>query len=50
MFGFSKLDVLMGKRAPDEVRIPYGDLTAPQVRFRQEQSIRGQSTPRPGMW
>ena len=36
VFGFSKLDVMMGKRAPDEVRIPYGDLTAPQVRFRQE--------------
>ena len=36
VFGFSKLDVMMGKRSPDEVRIPYGDLTAPQVRFRQE--------------
>ena len=36
VFGFSKLDVMMGKRAADEVRIPYGDLTAPQVRFRQE--------------
>src|SRR4051794_13521607 len=36
VFGFSKLDVMMGKRALDEVRIAYGDLTAPQVRFRQE--------------
>src|SRR4029078_31286 len=36
VFGFAKLDVMVGKRAADEVRIAYGDLTAPQVRFRQE--------------
>ena len=36
VFGFSKLDVMFGKRAPDAVRMPYGDLTTPHVRFRQE--------------
>jgi sulfide:quinone oxidoreductase len=36
VFGFSKLDVMFGKRAPDAVRLRYGDLTTPHVRFRQE--------------
>ena len=36
VFGFSKLDVMFGKRAPDAVRMHYGDLTTPHVRFRQE--------------
>ena len=36
MFGFSKLDVMFGKRDPDAVRLHYGDLTTPRVRFRQE--------------
>jgi sulfide:quinone oxidoreductase len=36
VFGFSKLDVMFGKRDPDAVRMHYGDLTTPHVRFRQE--------------
>ena len=36
VFGFSKLDVMFGKRAPDDVRVHYRDLTTPHVRFRQE--------------
>ena len=36
VFGFSKLDVMFGKREPDAVRLHYGDLTTPRVRFRQE--------------
>ena len=36
VFGFSKLDVMFGRRAPDAVRLPYGDITTPRVRFRQE--------------
>ena len=36
VFGFSKLDVMFGKRTADAVRMPYGDLTTPHVRFRQE--------------
>ncbi len=35
VFGFSKLDVMFGKRAPDAVRLHYRDLTTPHVRFRQ---------------
>ena len=36
VFGFSKLDLMFGKRAPEAVRMHYGDLTTPHVRFRQE--------------
>jgi sulfide:quinone oxidoreductase len=36
VFGFSKLDVMFGKRAPDDVHLRYGTITTPQVRFRQE--------------
>jgi sulfide:quinone oxidoreductase len=36
VFGFSKLDVMFGKRPPEAVRLPYGDITTPHVRFRQE--------------
>ncbi|HET6713434.1 MAG TPA: FAD-dependent oxidoreductase [Actinomycetota bacterium] len=36
VFGFSKLDVMFGTRAPDAVRLRYGDITTPRVRFRQE--------------
>ena len=36
VFGFSKLDVLFGKRGSRAVRIPYEDITTPHVRFRQE--------------
>ena len=37
IFGFSKLDVMFGRRTMDEVRIPYRDITKPGVTFRQEQ-------------
>ena len=36
VFGFSKLDVMFGKREPEAVRLRYGDITTPHVRFRQE--------------
>jgi sulfide:quinone oxidoreductase len=36
VFGFSKLDVMFGTQAIDAVRLHYGDLTTPHVRFRQE--------------
>jgi sulfide:quinone oxidoreductase len=36
VFGFSKLDVMFGKRTPDAVRLRYGEITTPHVRFRQE--------------
>jgi sulfide:quinone oxidoreductase len=36
VFGFSKLDVLFGRRPLDAVRLPYRDLVTPHVRFRQE--------------
>jgi sulfide:quinone oxidoreductase len=36
VFGFSKLDVLFGKRTPESVRLRYEDITTPHVRFRQE--------------
>jgi sulfide:quinone oxidoreductase len=36
VFGFSKLDVMFGKRTPAAVRLPYRDLAHPHVRFRQE--------------
>ena len=36
VFGFSKLDVLFGKREPQAVRIPYEEIAHPQIRFRQE--------------
>jgi sulfide:quinone oxidoreductase len=39
VFGFSKLDVMFGKRTMDEVRLPYSDIKKPNVKFRQE-SIR----------
>ena len=29
IFGFSKLDVMFGRRTWDEVRIPYRDITRP---------------------
>jgi len=37
LFGFSKLDVMFGRKTMDEVRIPYRDITGPGVTFRQEQ-------------
>ena len=36
VFGFSKLDVMFGRRTPEAVRLRYGDITTPHVRFRQE--------------
>lgn len=36
VFGYSKLDVLFGKKGPEEVRLPYRNLNRPGVRFRQE--------------
>jgi sulfide:quinone oxidoreductase len=36
VFGFSKLDVMFGKKEPDAVRLPYAELMTPGVRFRQE--------------
>jgi sulfide:quinone oxidoreductase len=36
VFGFSKLDVMFGRRTSDEVRLPYRDITKPGVEFRQE--------------
>jgi len=36
VFGFSKLDVMFGKREPSSVRLPYAELSLPGLRFRQE--------------
>ena len=36
VFGFSKLDVMFGRAAPDVIRHSYGDIATPHVRFRQE--------------
>ena len=35
-FGFSKLDLMFGKRSLEEVRLPYADLSKPGVEFRRE--------------
>jgi len=39
IFGFSKLDVLFGRRTLDEVRYFYRDISRPGVEFRQETVI-----------
>ena len=36
VFGFSKLDVMFGRAAPDSVRREYRNIVKPGVRFRQE--------------
>jgi len=36
IFGFSKLDVMFGRRTMDEVRLPYRRIAKPSVVFRQE--------------
>ncbi len=36
VFGFSKLDVMFGRRTPESVRLSYRDLSLPSVRFRRE--------------
>src|SRR3990170_4497498 len=35
-FGYSKLDVMFGRKAPDSVRLAYRNIAKPGVRFRQE--------------
>ena len=35
-FGFSKLDVMFGRKTPDAVRIAYHSIVKPGVRFCQE--------------
>ncbi|MCU0479329.1 MAG: NAD-binding protein, partial [Chloroflexi bacterium] len=32
VFGFSKLDLVFGRRTPEAVRLPYRDLMTPHVR------------------
>lgn len=36
VFGYSKLDVMFGRKAPDAVRLAYRNIVKPGVRFRQE--------------
>lgn len=36
-FGFSKLDVMFGRQAPEAVRLPYRHIVKPGVRFLQEE-------------
>jgi sulfide:quinone oxidoreductase len=36
VFGYSKLDVMFGREAPDAVRLAYRTIVKPGVRFRQE--------------
>jgi sulfide:quinone oxidoreductase len=36
IFGFSKLDVMFGRRTMDEVRLPYRDIAKPHIEFHQE--------------
>jgi sulfide:quinone oxidoreductase len=35
-FGFSKLEVMLGRESPDDVRLPYRDIDKDGVEFRQE--------------
>lgn len=39
MFGFSKLDLMFGRKSLAEVRLPYGALRRPNVTFRQESVV-----------
>ena len=36
VFGFSKLDVMFGRKTSEAVRLPYRDIDKPGVRFPQE--------------
>jgi sulfide:quinone oxidoreductase len=36
-FGFSKLDVMFGRKTPDAVRLAYSNIVKPGVRFRREE-------------
>ena len=38
-FGFSKLDVLTGRRTPDEIRLPYASISKSGVEFRRERVL-----------
>ena len=38
-FGFSKLEVMLGRQASDDVLLPYGDIAKDGVEFRQESVI-----------
>jgi sulfide:quinone oxidoreductase len=38
-FGFSKLEVMLGRQSPDAVRMPYGEIAKDGVEFRQETVI-----------
>ncbi|MBM7503394.1 NAD(P)/FAD-dependent oxidoreductase [Agromyces aurantiacus] len=38
-FGYSKLDVLMGRATPDEIRLPYARFSKPGVEFRRERVL-----------
>jgi sulfide:quinone oxidoreductase len=40
VFGFSKLDLMFGREAPDAIRIPYARIAKPGVRFVQESVTR----------
>jgi sulfide:quinone oxidoreductase len=35
-FGFSKLEVMLGRQSENEIRLPYRDIAKPSVEFRQE--------------
>src|SRR5664279_2428671 len=35
-FGFSKLDVMFGRKSPDAVKIPYSSMVKPGVQFHKE--------------
>ena len=37
VFGFSKLDMMFGRKAPAEVRLEYADIEKPGVRFVQDE-------------
>ncbi len=49
VFGFSKLDVMFGRRTAATVLHPYADIVKPGVRFVQS-AIRARSIPRHGGW
>jgi sulfide:quinone oxidoreductase len=36
VFGYSKLDVMFGRKTPDAVRLPYSEIAKPGVRFLQQ--------------
>ncbi len=40
VFGYSKLDILFGRRTTEQVRIPYRGISRPGVEFRQERVLR----------